>query len=58
MPEMPRTIQEGKGMSREMLLIMVQLKCAASSLYIKQPSVRMDLLLGQRAVNKMSHLSI
>lgn len=55
---MPRTIQEGKGMSREMLLIMVQLKCAASSLYIKQPSVRMDLLLGQRAVNKMSHLSI
>lgn len=55
---MPRTIQEGKGMSREMLLIMVQLKCTASSLYIKQPNVCMDLLLGQRAVNKMSHLSI
>lgn len=55
---MPRTIQEGKGMSREMLLIMVQLKCTASSLYIEQSNVCMDLLLGQRAVNKMSYLSI
>lgn len=51
------TIQEGKGMSREMLLITVQLKCT-SSVYIKQPSVFMDLLLGQGTMTKMSHLSI
>lgn len=54
---MPRTIQEGKGMSAEMLLITVQLKCTVSSVYIKQPSVCLDLLVGQRAVAKRSHLS-